>query len=129
MTAPELFLEQAKLQIHQSLHVVSATLVREKLEEDAAYYQFRLLLIDGSRLDASARAEEIASNLSVTKYRFHWQDSNGDLIARWDNAPHHRRLSTFPDHIHDGGEANIQPHAPVSIADVLAEIDRRLREK
>lgn len=31
--------------------------------------------------------------------------------------------------IHDGNEANIQPHAQVSVADVLAEIGRRRQAK
>jgi len=35
----------------------------------------------------------------------------------------------FPHHIHDGGETNIQPHAQVSIADVLVEIARRLEKR
>jgi len=126
MSSPELFLEQVKLQIGQSRYVLSSTLVREKMEEDAAFYRFRLLLIDGSRLDASERAEEINGRLLVTKYSFHWQDTDGQLIARWDNAAHHLALPTFPHHIHDGAEENIQPHPPVSLADVLAEIARRL---
>jgi Family of unknown function (DUF6516) len=32
------------------------------------------------------------------KYSFHWQSSNGDLIIRWDNAPHFPDLITFPHH-------------------------------
>lgn len=34
------------------------------------------------------------------KYAFHWQSSNGDLIIRWDNAPHFPDLLTFPHHKH-----------------------------
>ena len=34
------------------------------------------------------------------KYSFHWQSSNGDLIIRWDNAPHFPDLITFPHHKH-----------------------------
>ncbi|MBI5875933.1 MAG: hypothetical protein HZB81_08870 [Deltaproteobacteria bacterium] len=39
----------------------------------------------------------------ITKdYSFHLQDKNGHLIKRWDNAPHHRDVQTFPHHLHDG---------------------------
>ncbi len=34
------------------------------------------------------------------KYRYHYMDINGNLIFRYDNVPHHRELSTFPDHKH-----------------------------
>jgi len=34
------------------------------------------------------------------KYSYHRQDAQGKLIARWDNSPHHRELSTFPHHRH-----------------------------
>ncbi|MDY7032488.1 MAG: DUF6516 family protein [Thermodesulfobacteriota bacterium] len=29
-------------------------------------------------------------------YRFHYMDIDNNLIFRWDNAPHHRDLKTFP---------------------------------
>lgn len=33
-------------------------------------------------------------------YSYHWQDENGRLRIRWDNAPHHKHLKTFPHHKH-----------------------------
>jgi hypothetical protein len=37
---------------------------------------------------------------NTRKYRFHYMDYNRCLICRWDNAPHHQELKTFPDHAH-----------------------------
>jgi hypothetical protein len=34
------------------------------------------------------------------KYSFHWQKKSGEMISRWDNAPHHTHISTFPHHRH-----------------------------
>ncbi|MDA8105711.1 MAG: DUF6516 family protein [Nitrospiraceae bacterium] len=34
------------------------------------------------------------------KYSYHWQDSQGNLISRWDDSPHHKKVSTFPHHRH-----------------------------
>ena len=34
------------------------------------------------------------------KYRFHLQNATGELVRRWDNAPHHRQVGTFPHHCH-----------------------------
>ena len=36
----------------------------------------------------------------VFKYAYHWENSKGTLICRWDNAPHWPEISTFPNHIH-----------------------------
>jgi hypothetical protein len=36
------------------------------------------------------------------KYSFHWQNAEGNCIIRWDNAPHHQAVSTFPYHKHIG---------------------------
>jgi hypothetical protein len=33
-------------------------------------------------------------------YSYHWQRQNGELIARWDNSPHHKHLITFPHQCH-----------------------------
>jgi hypothetical protein len=34
------------------------------------------------------------------KYRYHYMDSEGNLIFRYDNVPHHREIAGFPDHKH-----------------------------
>jgi len=33
-------------------------------------------------------------------YSLHWQRADGTLVQRWDTAPHHPELATFPSHIH-----------------------------
>lgn len=33
------------------------------------------------------------------KYSYHWQENDGKLITRWDNAPH-QQVKTFPHHKH-----------------------------
>ena len=33
-------------------------------------------------------------------YSYHWQDRNGKLRIRWDNAPHHKHVKTYPHHKH-----------------------------
>jgi hypothetical protein len=34
------------------------------------------------------------------KYKYHFQDYDNSLIFRYDNAPHHKELETFPHHKH-----------------------------
>jgi hypothetical protein len=49
------------------------------------------------------------------------QDADGNLIFRYDNAPHHPHLSTFPAHKHVG--SSVIDAEPPDLNDVLAEID------
>ena len=35
-----------------------------------------------------------------TDYRFHFMNGNNRLIKRWDSAPHHKEISSFPFHLH-----------------------------
>ncbi len=58
-------------------------------------------------------------------YRYHYQTAEGELIRRWDNAPHHPDVETFPHHVHVGDE--VIATDPVDHKDVLGEIARRLR--
>jgi len=73
----------------------------------------------GSRLMISE-----ATNPRGFRYAYHWQDAEGRLLVRWDNAPHHHALPTFPDHFHNGPtvEAATQP----TIRNVLEYIAHRL---
>ena len=54
------------------------------------------------------------------KYRYHLEDDAGRLVFRYDNAPHHRGLPTFPHHKHlpDG---RVVAAEPPSLRDVLEE--------
>jgi len=60
-----------------------------------------------------------AGECVATKYRHHWQDKSGKIKKRWDNAPHHPELDSFPDHIHDGSEENVKSHSPINAMMVL----------
>lgn len=129
MDTPADYIARVRTLIALSLVVVSHRIIRETIEAKVAVYRYRLTLLDDSLLEASERVVQSGTGVAVTTYSFHWQDRDGNLIARWDNARHHLKLPTFPHHIHDGGETNIQPHAQVGIADVLAGIARRMQER
>lgn len=60
------------------------------------------------------------------KYSFHWQDKENELIIRWDNAPHHQGVKTFPYHKHVNDENNICESSPVKLSDVLEYIRQKI---
>ena len=54
-------------------------------------------------------------------YRFHYMDERNNLISRWNNAPHHKDLKTFPHHIHLPNGINESKR--VTLLDVLDKIE------
>jgi hypothetical protein len=57
--------------------------------------------------------------------RYAYHVFKGDvMIVRWDNAPHHRGISTFPCHKHIGRE--IVGSEEMQISDVLAELEKMM---
>lgn len=61
------------------------------------------------------------------KYAYHWQAVDGSMIARWDNAAHWPMISTFPHHIHRGGDELPSESDVRSVADVLSRIEKAIR--
>lgn len=59
-------------------------------------------------------------------YSFHWQDKEGTLIARWDNAPHHPEIGTYPHHIHT--PLGIKDSYDITLQDVLEQLMKRIGE-
>lgn len=78
------------------------------------YIKIRATLIDGSEL----HIREFFSSDSLL-YSYHWQDGNGSLITRWDNAPHHSHLSTYPHHKH---APELEESEEMCLGEVLKEI-------
>ena len=89
-------------------------------EENVQLLRVRVEIIDGSTLHIR---EALFS--SASKYSYHWQTPTGELLLRWDNAPHHPQVPTYPDHKHEG--ERIDPSGRVSIEEVLAEITAALK--
>jgi len=80
-----------------------------------AYIKGVLHFIDDSKLVFS----EIISS-QKKNYRFHYMDKDGRLIKRWDSAPHHQRIKTFPFHLHT--LSSISESQPINLPEVLETI-------
>lgn len=85
------------------------------------FLKVKAVLIDDSEL-------HIKEYYSVDScfYSYHWQDNNGFMRIRWDNAPHHRHLGTFPDHKH---APELVESEEMNLEDVLKEIKTKLDTK
>lgn len=116
------YLGHIKALIALNRQVVHWEVIREEAQGDVGLFRYRLTLRDGGLLEMFERFRIVKERLQVTKYSFHWQDADGQLYRRWDNAAHHPEILTHPHHVHDGMEVNVLPHGPISAEEVLAII-------
>lgn len=100
-------------------HVIQIDVSFDEISEDECYIRGVLTLNGGYQLHI---AEYIVTEpkLERLKYRFHLQAPNAKMIARWDNAPHHPKIKTHPNHLHVGEKIKASP--PVDIEQVLTEV-------
>lgn len=76
----------------------SCTLTKKSYNTKQGFIKGVLIFDDDSRLEfVEIKHTDIQAKI---KYRYHYMDKEQALIFRYDNAPHHRHLNTFPHHVH-----------------------------
>lgn len=68
----------------------------------------------------------VESTIDRKMYSYQYMDAENNLIFRYDNTEHHRKLNlpNFPHHKHDGSEDNVVSSDAPFLADVLKKIER-----
>lgn len=81
---------------------------------------------DGSRLEFTERVV-IERNRPVRKEHRYQFVSRGKAVFRYDNAPHHTHIATFPHHKHVGTKIlpAVEPGLSQALADAVALIDEK----
>lgn len=69
---------------------------------------------------------EIVIQNALFDYSYHWQNADGTLIIRWDNAAHYPSISTHPHHKHVSNEANVESSYEQNLFEVLTFIRSKL---
>ena len=114
----EQYLRELDELISASPEVIDVEIIRRSVWdtelEKVALYRYRLKMSDRSLLELTERLVEEKGTLSIKRYRHHWQSHDGQVIKRWDNAPHHPEIDTFPHHLHDGSESNVIGHGEIA---------------
>ena len=81
----------------------------------------RLRFYDGSTLTFEEKVIKRGRSIEKISYRYHYQRPDGTLVFRYDNAPHHPEVFTFPDHVHI--EGRVEAAEPPDLSRVLRRID------
>ena len=121
------YLEECILILTVSSVVERFQVTKKKAVETDGYLKVRAILVDESLLEVSIYCQQFEDNTDLAGYRFHWQDKEGILIKRWDNAKHHPELKTFPNHVHLWNDKNLKESAPIDLQEVLEVLESEIK--
>ena len=94
--------------------------------KDEGRFSARVSFYDESSLETHEKVSLEDGDIVKDRYSYHYQKSDASLIFRYDNAPHHPEIETFPHHKHVGSDENVIAAQPPDLSDVLKEIDDTL---
>lgn len=101
--------------------ILSSTLQKQTGPDGKTIYLKGVITFtDLSILEMSVFATIFRNKIVMDKYRFQYMDKKNRMVFRYDNAPHHGELSTFPHHKHLPGGVN--PSTQPSLVDILNEV-------
>lgn len=103
--------------------IIETQILTQRQDNRIMEFKGRLKLTDNSILEIT---EIFVFDISKRKYSFQWMDENYDLKIRWDNAPHHRQIITFPHHKHIEQEENIYESQETTVEEILGLIKSKI---
>ena len=121
------FIEDIEEAISLSSIVVSSDIQKYfgSLNKEA-YIKGKLTFVDISFLEFSIYAIEKGKKLIFDKYRYQYMDSANRPVFRYDNAPHHKEIPSFPMHKHVGDKV-VESNMP-AIKELLGEISAHITQ-
>ncbi|MGH1395706.1 MAG: toxin-antitoxin system TumE family protein [Trichormus sp.] len=121
------YFQQVQILIESSQIVQLFNIETEKRGMYEGFIRGKLEFTDNSLLHLR---EFVYVEISIDRkmYSYQYMSSENNLIFRYDNTEHHRKLNltTFPHHKHDGSEENVVKSNAPFLADVLKEIEKIL---
>jgi hypothetical protein len=96
----ESYFAAMEIRLIQSPAIITYQILRREVTLLDGKLRVKAILSDGGILEFFVYAEEIAGQIHLLKYSFHWQDCQSKLYQRWDNAPHYPTLPNAPHHVH-----------------------------
>ena len=107
----------------KEIEVEQILIRKNEPEENHGQFLARLSFYDASLLEAAETVRLEDGDIIKDRYSYHYQKSNNDLVFRYDNAPHHPEIETFPHHKHVESDDNVIASQPPDMSEVLVEID------
>lgn len=104
------YFQNIEIRLIGSSVITSYQIIRQEIAPDNGKLRIKIIFTDESLIEFFEYVEEYLGCIRILKYSFHWQNKYGQLIKRWDNAPHHAELACFPHHVHyeDGSVKGVE---------------------
>ncbi|MCC7280580.1 MAG: hypothetical protein IT487_20010 [Chromatiaceae bacterium] len=127
MTSVRRYLDEIKMRLVSSACIGRIDVIAERAIQDRGYFRARMVLTNGDFLEISEYFAVRKNEPETLEYRYQWMDSSRQrLIRRWDNARHFPELPNFPDHVHQGDEAQVIPGRSMGVLDLIDLIEREM---
>lgn len=94
-------------------------------DEHHGLFRASVYFWDGSQLNLEEVVSTEHGYPEILRYSYTYTKGTTHIF-RYDNAPHHREISTFPHHKHLGSAETPMPAEKPSLAQVFAEIEAHL---
>ena len=107
--------------LDENSHVLSYEVIDFRENADSFFLKLKIIFSDRSLLFT----KEYFSK-TIRNYSYHWQDKDNNLLVRWDNAPFHKNIDTFPHHKHQDNK--VISSREIGLGDVLEYIFKTLSE-
>lgn len=102
------YFDEIKLKLVESEIIETFQVRKERITTTDGYIRIRGELTNGDIVEFSEYCK-FHEEVITEEYTFHWQDSKGKLIRRWDNANHHPEIENFPYHVHVNEVSKVFP--------------------
>ena len=119
--------EAAEARLIQSPVVASYQILRREITTSDGKLRVKVALTDGGSAELFEYVTESEEHINLLKYSFHWQDAQGRLRQRWDNAPHYPNLPNAPHHVHSENDSVREVTDVPDLFFVIREIEESLK--
>lgn len=93
----------------------------EEVFKNKGYLRMRMVLRSQDVVEVFVYLVEEGEEARLKDYSIHWQQADGSLVQRWDTAPHHQELESFPYHTHRP-TGLVEPTPPLQWDDMLSAL-------
>ena len=116
------YFEKTRKTIEKYGLVSSYSLILEERSPRLGYVRGEIKLIDKSILHFREFID-LTKKKFKDDYSYHYQKEDDSLIFRYDNAPHHPKIKSFPHHKHQSSEEDVVGCQEPDLDSVLLEIE------
>jgi len=120
----EEYFRQIKKIIDSCFVIQSSKILFDKRSTYEGFIRGDMFFLDGSILHLREFVD-VETHEDRLMYAYQYISSSKEIIFRYDNTGHHRKLNlpTYPHHKHEGSEDNVAPATAPDLASVLEEIN------